>query len=75
MQRSTSGELVPTEPVSLAALGLAATFALILLHVPVGVAMGLAGIAGFGLLVGWEPAFAMIASETSNAFCRSEQSC
>ena len=59
---------MPTEPVSLAALGLAATFALILLHVPVGVAMGLAGIAGFGLLVGWEPAFAMIASETSNAF-------
>ena len=54
------------DPVMLTLLGLAATFALILLHVPVGVAMGLAGVVGFGLLAGFEPAFAMIASETAN---------
>ena len=52
------------DPVMLTLLGLAATFALILLHVPVGVAMGLAGVVGFGLLAGFEPAFAMIASDT-----------
>jgi C4-dicarboxylate transporter DctM subunit len=53
-------------PVALTALGLAATFALILLQVPVGVAMGIAGVVGFGLLAGFPPALAMIASETAN---------
>jgi len=56
-----------TDPVMLTVWGLLATFVLILLHVPVGVAMGLAGIVGFGLLQGFAPALAMIASETSNA--------
>lgn len=56
-----------TDPVMLTVWGLLATFVLILLHVPVGVAMGLAGLAGFGLLQGFGPALAMIASETSNA--------
>lgn len=56
-----------TDPVMLTVWGLLATFALILLHVPVGVAMGLAGIVGFGLLQGFGLALAMIASETSNA--------
>ena len=56
-----------TDPVMLTVWGLLATFALILLHVPVGVAMGLAGLAGFGLLQGFGPALSMIASETSNA--------
>ncbi|MGE0310759.1 MAG: TRAP transporter large permease [Lautropia sp.] len=56
-----------TDPVMLTVWGLLATFALILLHVPVGVAMGLTGVAGFGLLGGFGPALSMIASETSNA--------
>ena len=56
-----------TDPVMLTLWGLLATFALILLHVPVGVAMGLTGLAGFGLLQGFGPALSMIASETSNA--------
>lgn len=55
-----------SDPVSLTVWGLLGTFVLIALHVPVGVAMGIAGVAGFGLLAGFEPAFAMIASETSN---------
>jgi C4-dicarboxylate transporter, DctM subunit len=55
-----------TGPVALMVWGLLATFLLIALHVPVGVAMGIAGIVGFGILAGWGPAFAMIASETSN---------
>jgi tripartite ATP-independent transporter DctM subunit len=57
---------VSADPVLLTVLGLVATFVLIALHVPVGVAMGLAGVTGFGLLVGVQPALAMIASETSN---------
>lgn len=56
-----------TDPVVLTVWGLLATFVLILLHVPVGVAMGLTGIVGFGLLQGFGPALSMIASETSNA--------
>lgn len=38
------------DPVILTLLGLAATFALLLLHVPVGIAMGIAGVVG---LVAW----------------------
>lgn len=56
-----------TDPVMLTVWGLLATFVLVFLHVPVGVAMGLAGVVGFGLMSGFGPAFAMIASETSNA--------
>lgn len=54
------------DPVTLTVLGLLATFVMIALHVPVGVAMGIAGVVGFGLLSGFQPALAMIASETSN---------
>ena len=53
-------------PVALTLWGLLGTFVLIALHVPVGVAMGIAGVVGFGVLAGFDPAFAMIASETSN---------
>lgn len=56
-----------SDPVMLTVYGLLATFVLIFLHVPVGVAMGVAGVVGFGLLAGFDPAFAMVASETSNA--------
>ena len=45
-----------TDPVMLTVLGLVATFVLIALHVPVGVAMGVAGVTGFGLMVGFQPA-------------------
>jgi tripartite ATP-independent transporter DctM subunit len=43
-------------------------FALILLHVPLGVAMGVAGVIGFGLLSGMGPALSLLASETAGAF-------
>lgn len=55
-----------SDPVTLILMGLAATFALLLLHVPIGIAMGIAGVGGFALLAGWEPALAMIASEVAN---------
>jgi tripartite ATP-independent transporter DctM subunit len=53
-------------PVALTLWGLLGTFVLIALHVPVGIAMGIAGVVGFGVLSGFGPALAMIASETSN---------
>jgi C4-dicarboxylate transporter DctM subunit len=49
-------------PLIIATLGTVGMFALILLHVPIGVAMGLAGFAGFGVLVGWGPAVSLLSS-------------
>lgn len=56
------------DPVTVALLGLGGMFLLIVLHVPLGVAMGVAGIVGFGLLSGFMPAFSLLASETSSLF-------
>jgi tripartite ATP-independent transporter DctM subunit len=56
------------DPVSVALLGLAGMFVLIVLHVPLGVAMGVAGVVGFGILSGFLPAFSLLASETSSLF-------
>ena len=54
-------------PLAIAGLGLLGMFGLILLHVPLGVAMGVAGVVGFALLVDWSPSFAMLANETASA--------
>ena len=43
---------------AVAVLGFVALFALMLLRVPVGMAMGLVGVCGFGYLVGFAPALA-----------------
>ena len=40
---------------AVAVLGFVALFALMLLRVPVGMAMGLVGVTGFGYLVGFQP--------------------
>ena len=56
------------EPVTVVLLGLAGMFVLILLHVPLGVAMGIAGVVGFGVLANFMPAFTLLASETASAF-------
>lgn len=53
------------DPIITAALGFAGVIALILLHVPVGVALGLAGIVGFGLLAGFGPAVTLLVTEPS----------
>ena len=45
---------------TVAVLGFAALFALMLLRVPVGMAMGLVGVTGFGYLVGFAPALKLI---------------
>src|SRR4051794_20516510 len=45
---------------AVAALGFVALFALMLLRVPVGMAMGLVGVTGFGYLVGFTPALKLV---------------
>src|SRR6186713_981417 len=45
---------------AVAVLGFVALFALMLLRVPVGMAMGLVGVCGFGYLVGFAPALKLI---------------
>ncbi|MSQ70592.1 MAG: TRAP transporter large permease [Betaproteobacteria bacterium] len=52
-------------PLAIGALGLASLFVLILAQVPIGFAMLIVGVAGFGLQAGWAPAFTLLASEPS----------
>jgi len=56
------------DPILVALAGIALLFVLILLHVPIGVAMALAGVVGFGLLAGFDAAAAIPAIEAAMAF-------
>jgi tripartite ATP-independent transporter DctM subunit len=47
-------------PAAVAVIGFLALFGLMLLRVPVGMAMGLVGVSGFGYLVGGEPALKLV---------------
>ncbi|MEF9603583.1 TRAP transporter large permease subunit [Paracoccus sp. PXZ] len=51
------------DPLTLAAIGFAVMLGLIALHVPIGVAMAVIGVAGFGIMVDWGPALSLLASE------------
>lgn len=53
-------------------LMLAAMFVMIAVHVPIGVAMALSGVIGTGLLIGWEPAFALFSIEPAQAIASEE---
>ena len=44
-----------TDPLTTGLLGLAAMFLLIILQVPVGIAMGVIGVVGTGLIIGFDP--------------------
>lgn len=56
------------DPILIAIFGIAAMFVLILLHVPLGVAMGVSGVVGFAILGGLMPALSLLASETASTF-------
>src|SRR3982751_3763338 len=56
------------DPILIAIIGIAAMFLLILLHVPLGIAMGVSGIVGFAILGGVMPALSLLASETASTF-------
>jgi tripartite ATP-independent transporter DctM subunit len=55
------------DPIQIGLLGLSLLFILILLHVPIGVAMGIAGLVGTGLIIGWQPALTLVATEPTSA--------
>jgi C4-dicarboxylate transporter, DctM subunit len=50
------------DPLLIAVLGTIGMFVLIALHIPIGIAMALAGVIGFTFLVGWAPAVALLAN-------------
>ena len=56
------------DPLALALLVLGGMFVLIFLHVPLGIAMGVSGVIGFGVLAGFKPALTLLASETASLF-------
>ena len=58
--------MVP-DPLTTGLLGLGAMFGLILLQVPVGIAMGVVGVVGTGLIIGFGPALTLLATEPSAA--------
>ena len=58
------------DPVLLAAIGFTGLFVLIALHVPIGIAMSVAGIIGVGGLIGFEPALSLLAIETGAAITK-----
>ena len=57
-----------SDPFTIAIIGFAVMFALILLHVPIGIAMGVVGAAGFAYIVGVDPALSLLASEPASVF-------
>ncbi len=56
-----------TDDMAVGLAGFAALFLMILLQVPVGIAMALVGVVGTGILIGFEPALALLAIEPSAA--------
>jgi tripartite ATP-independent transporter DctM subunit len=55
------------DPLTTGLLGLGAMFVLIMLQVPVGIAMGVVGVIGTGLIIGFAPALTLLATEPSAA--------
>ena len=55
------------EPLTIGILGLLAMFALIAMHVPIGIAMAFAGVTGVAILVGWQPAMGLFSIEAASA--------
>ena len=53
------------DPLTLGAVSFAGMFALIALHVPIGVAMGVAGLVGVGSLLGWGAGISLLSIEPS----------
>ncbi len=51
------------DPILVASLGMVGMFVLILLHIPIGISMALAGFVGFGILSGFGPAVTLFATE------------
>jgi TRAP-type mannitol/chloroaromatic compound transport system permease large subunit len=55
------------DPILVASLGIGVMFLLIVLHVPIGIAMAVVGVAGFGMFSGFAPAVTILGTESSSA--------
>src|SRR5690606_2918247 len=53
-------------PAAIVALALAAVFLLIFLHVPIGIAMTVVGVAGFAIFSGWNAALTLLSTEPAS---------
>ncbi len=53
-------------------LGVAALLLMIVLHVPIGISMGVAGVVTFGFLRNWNAAFSIVGAEASTVFASLE---
>jgi len=60
------------DPITVAILGILFMFLLILLQVPIGIAMAVVGVTGYGVLSGFGPAFTIIATEASSAIANTD---
>jgi len=58
-------------PLIITALGFGGLFSLMFLRIPIGVAMGITGFLGFGLLSGFGPAITLFGSETAQVLSNS----
>lgn len=55
------------DPIQIGLMGMGLLFVLILLHVPIGVAMGVSGLIGTGLIIGWDAALTLVSTEPTSA--------
>lgn len=55
------------DPITISSLGIALMFLLIFLQVPIGFAMSVAGVIGFGIMAGFIPALSLIGTESASA--------
>ena len=55
------------DPIETGFLGLSFMFVLIALHVPIGIAMGIAGLVGTAQIIGWAPALTLLGTEPTSA--------
>ncbi len=60
------------DPVSLACFGIVGMLALILLQIPIGIAMSIAGVVGFGVMTNWSTAVSLIGSEAVSTLSSEE---
>lgn len=60
------------DPITVAIFGVLFMFILIMLQVPIGVAMAVTGIVGYGVLAGFGPGFTLVATESSNIIANAD---
>ena len=60
------------DPITVAVFGVLFMFVLILLQVPIGIAMAVVGVVGFGILSGFGPAFSIVATEASSIIANAD---